>query len=352
VINESIQVREISVMAQRREPRRNRNRRRFRPVVAGSNAGATVLDSRLLLSRGLALEVHPAHPAITIVHPAAQAKGHAKAHHAPLRVGPTQEINQQFAAFLVGFRRQEEAYIRSLTSQSTGMIPVSATVTAPYAAGSPVIQVDDAAVFGPSGTFSSPIPATAVVGTTPIGQFTLKGSSGNQLILDLSKSDFIPLNVGTTLSATVPVSAASAAGAIFPSYITASTTQLAINLVQYFNSLPIPLPRKYARPHQNPQAGAIPTYVYQLIAGSGAGSLKNVLLAIPLPATPGPDLQIYDAAVNAAVATTHLNVVAGVEQIFAGKLQIPPSNAGSGTSTTSGTGTTAGSTGGTSSGTA
>jgi hypothetical protein len=235
------------------------------------------------------------------------------------------------------------------------MVPVSAAVTAPYTAGAPVILVDDAAVFGPSGTYSTPITATALVGTNPIGQFVLTGSSGNQLVIDPSKSSFIPLNVGTTLAATVPVSAASAAAAIFPSYITTSTTQLAINLVQYFNSLPIRLPRKYAFPHTDPQAGAIPTYVYQLIAGRGAGSLKNVLLAIILPATPGPDLQIYDAAVNAAVATTHLNVLAGVEQIFAGKLQIPPSGASSVTSTTSGTGTTtgsSGSTGGTSSGTA
>jgi hypothetical protein len=88
-----------------------------------------------------------------------------------------------------------------------------------------------------------------------------------------------------------------------------------------------------------------PTYVYNQIAGARPGNLKNVLVAIILPTTPGPDLQIYDAAVNSAVETAHLNVLAGVEQIFAGKLRIPPST--SGTSTPSGTGTTTGSTGST-----
>lgn len=302
-----------------------------------------MLDPRLLLSGGLARDVRPGHPAVPHARPAAHSTAHPKMHPHRLRVGVEREINTVFQQFVAGFQQQVESYIQSLSEQSTGMVPVTATVAAPYAAGSPVMQVNDAAVFG-TPSMAAPVTATALVGTTSIGTFSLIGSSGNQLILNLAKSSSVPLNIGTTLTATVPVSAASSAAAIFPSYVTASTTQMAVQLVQYFNSLPIPLPRKYAMPHQHPQTGALPSYVYDQIASIRPGSLKSVLLAIPLPTTSGPDLQIYQSAVTAAVATAHLNVLAGVEQIFAGKLQVPPSNASSGTSSTATTSTTTGAT--------
>ena len=111
------------------------------------------------------------------------------------------------------------------------------------------------------------------------------------------KSTSIPLNPNTIITANVPVSAQNSAASIFPSYIGSSTTQLAVTLVQYFNNLPIKLPRKFAPVRQNPQTGAIQEYVYQQIASGQASSLKSVLLAITLPTTPGGDLQIYDAAV-------------------------------------------------------
>jgi hypothetical protein len=265
-------------------------------------------------------------------------------------VGVTQEINTLYAQFIAGFRAQEQAYLESLSQPSSGTVPFTATVTAPYVYPSPVIQVNlvDAAKFA-SASQSTPVTAIALVGTTPIGMVSVIGISGNQLIVSLAEPHVTALPVGATLSATVPVSAASSAAGIFPSYITASTTQLAVELVQYFNSLPIRLPRKFALPHQNAQGGAVQTYVFNQIASSRPSSLKNVLLAIALPTTTGPDLQIYDATVTSAVETSHLNVLAGVEQIFAGKLQIPPSSPSSGT-TTSSTGTTTGTTAGTTTG--
>ncbi len=299
-----------------------------------------ILDRRQLLSGGLTADVGHPDAAHHVAHPEAHARAHAKAHPTTKRVGPAQEINTQYARFLAAFRAIEQAYVSTLNQTTTNTISVSTTVTEPYAAGSPVMVVDDATVFGPAGTFSPSVTATAEVGGIPIGTFVLLGSSGDQLVIDVSKSTSIPLNPNTIITANVPVSAQNSAASIFPSYIGSSTTQLAVTLVQYFNNLPIPLPRKFAPVRQNPQTGAIQEYVYQQIASGQASSLKSVLMAITLPTTPGGDLQIYDAAVNSAVATSRLQVLDGVKQIFAGKYQVAPVTS----STTSGTGTTSTST--------
>ena len=348
VTNDRIELCEISVMDQGRQ--RRRRHRRFRPTLSPASDRAMILDRRQLLSGGLTAHVGSVPAAFHVAHPAAHVSHHARAHPHSARVGPAQEINTQYARFLAAFRLVEAAYVSTLNQRTTNTISVSATVTAPYAAGSPVMQVDDAAVFGPAGTFSPAVTATATVGGIPIGTFVLLGSSGNQLVIDVSKSSFIPLNPNTVITASVPVSAQNSAATIFPSYISSSTTQLAVTLLQYFNNLPIKLPRKYAPVHQNPQTGAIQQYVYQQIASGQTNSLKQVLLTIFLPTTPGGDLQIYDAAVASAIATSQLQVLDGVKQIFAGKYQVPPvaSSSTSGTSTTT-TGSSSSTTSGTSS---
>ena len=88
---------------------------------------------------------------------------------------------------------------------------------------------------------------------------------------------------------------------------------MAIDLVQYFNSLPLKLPYFNTPPHTPNNRGAIQKYVYDSVAGSGssststtgtssaqgisafpgvgATSLQQLLLAIPLPTTTGSDLQ-------------------------------------------------------------
>jgi hypothetical protein len=334
VTNRRIALSEISVMDKIRV--RCRLHHRFRPDVSLTSDRAMILDRRQLLSGGLTADVGDLHTHVHLAHRAAPVSHHAKADPPSKRVGPAQEINTQFANFLAAFRVVEQSYVSTLNQTTTNTITVSAGVTASYAAGSPVMQVDDAAVFGPAGTFSPAVTATAQVGGIPVGTFVLLGSSANQLVIDVSKSSSIPLNPGTVITANVPVSAANSAAAIFPSYISSSTTQLAVTLLQYFNNLPIKLPRKFAPPHQNPQTGAIQEYVYQQIASSQAYSLKQVLLAITLPTTPGGDLRIYDAAVNSAVATSRLQVFDGVKQLFAGKYQVAPVTS----SSTSGTGTT------------
>lgn len=116
---------------------------------------------------------------------------------------------------------------------------------------------------------------------------------------------------------------------IFPSYITNSTTQLAITLVRYFNNIPIELPKENAPPHTPVQRGAIQKYVYQTIASSMATSLQQLLLAIPLPTTPGADLDIYMAAATTAVQLSQQQLNTGIQQIYARKLLIsatPPAN--------------------------
>ena len=135
-------------------------------------------------------------------------------------------------------------------------------------------------VFGPAGTFSTPVVATATVGgAPPIGTFTLTGSSGNSLTINTADSSSIPMSVGTVLTATVPVSASSSASSIFPSYITNSTVQMATNLVVYFNNLPVKLPQQNGPPHTPIQRGAIQKYVYMSIAGQGTvfSSLQKVV---------------------------------------------------------------------------
>jgi len=308
------------------------------------------LDQRLLLSGGVKLGLHPEHSVAHVEPLAARASLDAKVGHRYKRLTPAAEINAQYAAFLTAFNQQLDSYVASLNQQSTGTVTVSATVTVAYAAGSPTVEVDDAAVFGPQGTFSSPVLATATVGSAPpIGQFSLTGSSGNSLTIDLANSSSIPMGVGTVLTATVPTSASNSAMLIFPSYITNSTIQMAISLVKYFNGLPVVLPKENAPPHTPVQRGAIQKYIFQSIASSQSTSLQQLLLAISLPTTPGADLEIYQAAVTSAVAESRLQVINGIQQIYARTLLIsatqPANRLGeifnTGTATTSTTSTTA-----------
>jgi hypothetical protein len=241
------------------------------------------------------------------------------------RLTPTEKINAEYSAFLTAFNQQLDSYVASLNETSTGTTTVSATVTVAYAAGSPTIQVDDASVFGPAGTFSSPVLAMATIGSAPpIGSFTLTGSSGNSLTINIADSSSIPLSIGTVLSATVSTSASSSASSIFPAYITSSTISMGDSLVEYFNNLPLKLPQQNGPPHTPTQHGAIQKYVYMSIAGNGSlfGSLQQSLEAIPLPTTPGSDLSIYMAAVTSAVAQSRQQVLSGIEQIYAGTLLI------------------------------
>ena len=138
------------------------------------------------------------------------------------RVTPAQEINNQYAQFLATFQTVAESYVQSLNETSTGTTTVSATLTAPYLAGTASMQVDDAAVFGPAGIFATPITATAQVGSVPVGQFVLTGSSANTLAVHPTLSSAVSLASGTVLTAQVTTSASSSAASIFPSYITAA----------------------------------------------------------------------------------------------------------------------------------
>jgi hypothetical protein len=241
----------------------------------------------------------------------------------PPRPTPAAEINAQYDAFLADFRTVEQAYIESINSQSANTVSVSAKLTAPYAVTSTLLQVDNASVFGPDGAFGTPVTAFATVNNIPVGTFVLTGRSGNTLILDPAQLPPVSLNPGVVLVANVPATSQTSASAIFPSFITNRAAEMAINLVTYFNSLPLRLPRFNAPPHTPNQRGAIQAYVYQQVAGGSATSLQGSLLAITLPTTAGSDLKIYDAAVAAAVAQSRQRTLNGVNQVYAGKLQIP-----------------------------
>jgi hypothetical protein len=345
----------MSLMAEVTKERRSRRRndRRFRPVVDPGSFGSVLLEGRQMLSGGVSLGLDAGPKAAHAIALAARASRHAaKVAHAPKRLTPAQEVNAQYTAFVAAFNQQLNFYIQSLTQQSSGSVTVSTTLSSAYAPPSPLIEVDDASVFGPPGFFNPNIVATATLGTAPpLGQFTLTGSSGNTLTINVAASSPISLPEGTLLTASVSTSAQSAAASIFPSYITNSTTQLAINLVKYFNSLPIRLPKENAPPHTPVQRGAIQKFVFQSIASGMSNSLQQLLLAIPLPTTAGADLSIYMSTVNSAVALSLQTVTGGIQQIYAGKLLIsatPPANRlgetfNTGTSSSSSTSTTTGS---------
>ena len=322
--------------------RGRRSSHRFRPSLSPSGSVAA-LEPRRLPSHASPAILHHSHPAIA-------ANG---------RVGPAVEIRREYAAFYAAFQVVEASYVRALSEQSSGTVSVNTSLTAPYLSGSATMQVANAGVFGPEGVFTAPVVATALTGSVPVGTFTITGSSGNQIALNTAQSSAVSLASGTILAAQVTSSATTSAQLIFPSYIVTSSQSLAINLVKYFNSLPIKLPRMYASPHYPQRAGALQQYVYQIVASGTAASLEQTLNSIPLPLTPGGDLRIYDAAVQAAIYSSRQRMLNGVQQIFANKYPVIPIGYGGvstgttgtiGTSTGSSTGSTA-STGGGSTGT-
>lgn len=319
---------------------RRRRTVRFRPLVDSSDGLAGGLDRRLLMSA-------------VPTHHHAEVRPEA-AHKAEARVTPKQEVIKQYDLFLSNLYSVESSYVEALNEQSTGTVSVSTTLTAPYTAGSASMQVADASVFGATGAFSPTVTATAQIGSIPVGTFTLLGSQGNQLAISTTQSSNISLGSGTTLTAQVPLSASSSAQSIFPSYIMSGTNELAVNLVAYFNSLPIKLPRFYAIPHYPQRGGAIQQYVYELVDGASSTSLKSTLTAITLPQTPGADLDIYNATVQTAVDASESQMISSVQQIFANKLPVvytAPSSSGSSSGTGS-TSTSSSSTGSSSSGAA
>jgi hypothetical protein len=296
--------------------RRRRTERRCRPAIDLPSEGVLALESRLLLNASHLTSLHAERVAHRAEQIATRRSSHTTASSLPRRLTPTQAINAQYAAFTAAFNNVLDAYVQSINEQSSGTVSVSATLTAAYTTPDAVIEVDDASVFGPEGTYSQPVAAIATVGTVSLGTFSITGSSGNTLIINVGHSTAVNLPVGAVLSANVPTTAQTSAAAIFPSYITNSTTQLATNLVRYFNSLPVKLPVKNTPPHTPVQNGAIQAYVFQNIAGSVSTSLEQVLLATPLPTTPGSDLVIYQAVVASAIAQSRQFVLDGVTQIF------------------------------------
>jgi hypothetical protein len=298
------------------QSRRRRIERRCRPMLDHASKGVLALEPRILLNASSLTSLHAARLAHRAEQTAARASQHAAATRLPKRLTPTQEINAQYAAFTTAFNNVLDAYVQSINEQSTNTVSVSTTVTSAYAAPTNFIQVENASVFGPPGNFSPPVTATATLGTVSLGTLTLTGSGGNTLFINLAQSTATNLPVGTVLSANVPTSAQSSAAAIFPSYITSSTTLMATTLVEYFNNIPIKLPAKNTPPHTPTQRGALQSFVYQNIAGSLATSLQQALLTIPLPATSGSDLQIYQAAVDSAIAQSRQYVLNGITEIF------------------------------------
>ena len=287
---------------------RNRSQRRAdHRFLPGGGAGTLELEPRELLShtaRGAVIAAPRAHTA---------------------RLTPAAQINAAYDVFTKNFAGVEQAYVQSINDQANGSVTVSANLSQPYAVGASTMVVDNASVFGPVGTFTAPVVATATINGVPNGaQYVFTGRSGaNTLIVNPGQSSQVPLSPpGVALTATIPSTSQTSAAAIFPSFIVNRTNQMAIDLVQYFNGLPLKLPKFNNPPHTPMNRGAIQSYVYNSVAGSNSTSLQQSLLAIPLPTTAGSDLKIYDAAVQAAIAQSRTVTLNGVSQVYAGRLLV------------------------------
>lgn len=321
--------------------RQGRTDRRFRPCPGSDRPGwesGLELETRVLLSARAAATAaaHHARPTVTHVTRSTQA--------ATARITPAAEITDQYSQFANDFAGIVQTYITSINEQSSSTTTVTATLTAPYASGSSSMQVNNASVFFPNGS-TTPVTAQATQGSFPSGSFYLTGYSGaNTLFVSPSLSTPTSLSVGAVLTATLSTSASSSAAGILPSYIVNRTTQMATDLVQYFNSLPLRLPYFNTPPHTPNNRGAIQKYVYDSVAGSGssststsgtssaqgisafpgqgATSLQQLLLSIPLPTSAGSDLQIYDAAVASAFQQSLTQTLNGVAEVYSGRLQV------------------------------
>jgi hypothetical protein len=183
------------------------------------------------------------------------------------------------------------------------------------------MQVNNASVFFPNGS-TTPVTATATQNSFPVGSFYLTGHSGNTLFVSPSVSSPVDLGIGAVLTATVATNGQTSAASIFPSFITNRANQMAIDLVQYFNSLPLKLPYFNTPPHTPNNRGAIQNYVYSAVAGGGTTSLLQSLLAIPLPTTAGSDLDIYNETVASAIEQSRIQTLNGVSEVYAGQLRV------------------------------
>ncbi len=250
-----------------------------------------------------------------------ESRGHAATRAAARRTTPANEITTQYNTFANDFARIVQDYVTSINEQSTGNVSVMATVQQPYTAGGSSIVVNNASSFFPNGS-STPVTAQATQGSFVVGSFYLTGFTGNTLFVSPSLSTPSDLSVGAVLTATLTTTSQSSAAGIFPSYIINRTEAMAIDLVEYFNSLPQRLPWLNVPPHTPNNRGAIQTYVYDAIVGSNPTSLEQSLLAIPLPSTAGSDLQIYNSVGCIAIQQSLTQTLNGVAEVYAGTLRV------------------------------
>ncbi len=204
--------------------RHGRKDRRFRPGPWSDGReleSGLELETRVLLSARAAARTDP-----------------HRAHATAARITPAAEIRAQYSQFTNDFATIESYYIQSLSEQSGGTTTVTASVAAPYTAGTASIQVTStsaASAFFPSGQ-TIPVTAQATFNGIFQGTFYLNSYQGSILIVNPTTSSQVDLSIGTVLTANVTTSSQTSAASIFPSYIVNRTNEMAIDLVQYFNS--------------------------------------------------------------------------------------------------------------------
>ena len=280
--------------------------------------GLVPLEPRLLLSAS-------AEPAASAAHIAAERRStrlelhHAKAAH-PSRSAsrPPRKSTPSTPLSRSAFTNVLNDYVNRSTSNPPTHVTVSATVTAAYTPPSAVIQVDDASVFGPEGTFTPPIVANAIIGTVSFGSVTLTGSSGNLLIVSIraAADGFIARRHRSDSQR--PHLGAKQRRIDLPDVHHRQHDpdghQSGEVLQQASDQAARRRTRRRTRPFSAVRSRRSSIEVSPALrrrasisirTAASPPSLQQLLLAIPLPTTAGSDLQIYKAAVTSAIAESH-----------------------------------------------
>jgi hypothetical protein len=299
-----------------------RERHRFRPLLDG------LLEERICQSRGFA----PVAAAIAAARAARLAHATPSVPVAPPpRVPfarpappprPVEFIAQQYATFQVDFLRAFNAYMDTIPSTGGQTVTVSEPLVTPYVPGSGILTVASGTAFAlASPSVSTPLIVTATTGTAAIATFAVGGVSGNNLFLLPTADPGPALPVGVQIEATLNLNGnvIDTAAEEFTSYTVQRSNALAQSLVQYYNRLPVKLPKAIGRPRQPQPRNAIQTFIANSINGPSPLGLAGSLTGIPLPLGFGPAVDVYVASALTTIATSRDGLNEGIRLIYTGQ---------------------------------
>jgi hypothetical protein len=231
------------------------------------------------------------------------------------RLTPVQKIAQEYASFAADFQAVQAVYLAAIGGSGSGV--ATATLAQAMSPNSGLMVVDDTSGL-PLPTATTPMTLTASVNGSVVGLYQAGGVVGTTLtqvqVFDPTQNAFrafLPtdasLPAGTVLSASVsgPDSGDTDALSQFQTYVTGRLQTMSQTLITYLNRLPIKLPRSPSTPRNPGPRNAVQLVVFRQLTGNTSSSLKNTLLAIPVPtSSSATDLAFYQATTQQAIATS------------------------------------------------